>query len=97
LYIFDNAIGSDVVASIFNGNRVPEPSAALLLCLGLAAMAIGRRQQLMLNSRNAWIILVCLTFVLAFSQDATAIQYKVFLLGGQSNMDARAAPSSLPA
>jgi hypothetical protein len=97
LYIFDNAIGSGVVASLFNGNRVPEPSAALLLCLGLAALAIGRRQRLMLNSRNAWIILVCLTFVVAFSQDAAATQYKVFLLGGQSNMDGRAAPSSLPA
>jgi len=49
----------------------------------------------MSNVRNAWIILLCLTFVLAVSQDATATQYNVFLLGGQSNMEGRASTSSL--
>ena len=39
LYIFDNAIGPDVVASLFTSNQVPEPSTLLLavaaLCSGL--------------------------------------------------------------
>ena len=43
LYIFDEAIGSATVASLFNNNVVPEPGAVSLLCLG--GMLLVRRRR----------------------------------------------------
>jgi hypothetical protein len=43
LYIFDEAINSTTVASLFNSNVVPEPSSLVLLGLGGLAMLRRRR------------------------------------------------------
>ena len=43
LYVFDEAIGADVVNSLFTNNVVPEPSSALLV--GLGGLALMRRRR----------------------------------------------------
>ena len=45
LYVFDEAISSDVVASLYGANQVPEPSTLLLAAVALSITAMSRRRR----------------------------------------------------